>query len=388
MTDRQRAVAEWTLVGSVTAFGCLGVWLELHYTARSVPWPPGAYLLTLAGGAALPLRRSRPGPAALACLLCVLGYHLAGYPGLAPAVLLFVAIYALPVYGGPRGLWYGLAVAAAVWTALSLPPHPLPWYALDVSMPALCYAATAVVGESARRRRAEHEARVREEAAAAEERLGRRLAEERLRIARELHDVLAHTISVVAVQSGVALDALDGGDAPAAREAMRVVRGSAKQAMPELRAALDLLRGRAGDAPGTQPRPQPGLGQLPELAAQVRDSGLAVELAVDRGAAEAPALLQLTAYRLVQEALTNALRHARSAERARVRVRALPAALVVEVVDDGAGPDGRPPADAPGFGLLGMRERAEALGGSVQAGPRPHPETGFRVTAELPWERR
>lgn len=371
----------------IAAFACFGVWSELHYATRPVPWAPGGYLLTLAAGSALLIRRSRPLLGASLCLAAVAGYHFVGYPGLAPAVLVFPICYSLAAYLPRWGLLLGLLAAAAVWLLLIVPPHPLPWYALDVSMPALAYGAGALVGESARRRHLEHEELVRQETAAAEERLGRRMAEERLRIARELHDVLAHTVSVVALQSSVALDALDALDvvppeAAEAREAMRLVRGAARQALPELRAALELLRTSA-EAPGQAPRqsiPQPGLAQLPALVSQLSGSGLAVQLDMDERDTELPPITQLTAYRIVQEALTNTLRHAR-ASRATVRLTRCEGRLLVEVADDGLGAASSGNA---GFGILGMRERAEAIGGRLDAGLL-HGE-GFLVRAELPWE--
>ncbi|HWG25880.1 sensor histidine kinase [Actinospica sp.] len=387
---RSQIRAELALTGSVAVFACFGVWTELHFATRPVPPAFGAYLLTLgAAGCLLQSRRRPPGrvrkvspgttllskhalAATVGCLLCCLAYHLVGYPGFAPALLLFLGCYTLATY---RGLRYALVVAAASWLVPTLPPNALSWYDFPVSMPAVGLAAAAVAGEAARKRRIGHEEQVRQAASTAEAHLGRRLAEERLRIARELHDVLAHTISVVAVQSSVALDTMT--DSPdQAREAMLIVRGAAKQAMPELRATLGLLRGSgAADA-----RPQPGLAQLPELVAQVQDAGLDVELSVDQDLDEASALLQLTAYRIVQESLTNVIRHA-SARRATVALRHEQDALTIEVADDGRG---APAGGAPGFGLVGMRERAEALGGELHAAARP--EGGYRVLARLPWE--
>ncbi|WP_370071797.1 sensor histidine kinase [Streptacidiphilus sp. MAP5-3] len=392
---RNRAVPalDLAVVGSVTVFACFGVWAEQHYGPHPQPWPPGAYLLTVAAALPLLLRRTRPVLASALCLACIAAYHFAGYPGLAPAVLVFLVCAGLPMYAARNGLALGLLAALLVWLIPTLPPNRVPWYGLDVSMPAVAYAASAVVGHFARRRQLEHEAMVRQEAAAAEERTGRRLAEERLRIARELHDVLAHTISVVAVQSSVALDALDADESPAAREAMLQVRGAARQAMPELRAALDMLRGESGETgeSGALPdaRPQPGLADLPDLARQLRESGL--EVALDTGgassAADLPPLVQLTAYRIVQEALTNTLRHAHASRasvvHATVVLRRQDGRLLVEVADDGEGFVEATPAS--GFGLLGMRERAEALGGRVETGPRPD-RSGFLVRAELPWE--
>jgi signal transduction histidine kinase len=373
--------AEAAIALPITAFACFGVWAELRYATGPVPWAPGGYLLTVAAGSSLLARRSRPLPAALLCMAAIAGYHFAGYPGLAPAVLIFPVCYTLGAYAPRLGLLLGLLAAGAVWLLLTLPPHPLPWYALDVSMPALAYGAAAVVGESGRRRRLEHEERVRQETVAAEARLGRRMAEERLRIARELHDVLAHTVSVVAVQSSVALDALDAvpPEAAEAREAMRLVRGAARQALPELRAALELLRAGA-EAPG-QSLPQPGLAQLPALVSQLSGSGLAVKLEMGERDAELPPLAQLTAYRIVQEALTNTLRHAH-ARHATVRLTRCEDRLVVEVADDGLGSSAS--GGVGGFGIRGMRERAEALGGRFDAGPLPG--RGFMVRAELPGE--
>jgi len=365
------------LVGGGAAFGCAGAWVELHYATRAVPWPPGAYLLTLAAAVPLLWHRRRPVPAAVACLACVGAYHWVGYQGLAPAVLAFLVCYALGAYQPRFGLAYGLAAAAFVWVVLALPPHRLPWYAVDVSMPAVTYAAAAAVGAVARRGRLEREARVREQATVAEERLARRLAEERLTIARELHDVLAHTIAVVAVQCNAALDSLSD-DPAAARRALHLARDAAKQAMPELRATLGLLRG-GGDTP--DPRPQPTLAQLPDLAAQVRRSGLDVDLSVDPDLAQTPAVVQLTVYRIVQEALTNVQRHAR-ARRADVAIRRAAHGLTAQIDDDGIGADGAPP----GFGLTGMRERIETLNGTFRTGRGPR--GGFLVRAELPWDTR
>jgi signal transduction histidine kinase len=373
-----RLSIEPALTSAVTAFAAVGVWAELQYAAGPRPPAFGAYLLTLGAAAFLLVRHERPVTAAAGCLLFCLGYRVAGYPGFAPGILLYLACYAL---GAHRRLAYGMATAVAGWIIPALPPHALSLTGFAVSMPPIGMAVSAALGDSARRRRIEHEAQLRQTTATAEAQLGRRLAEERLQIARELHDVLAHTISVVAVQSSVALDVLD--DSPEqAREALLAVRGAAKQAMPELRATLDLLRG--GSA--VDLRPQPNLSMLSELVAQLRDSGLGVDLEIGADVGRASELIQLTAYRIVQESLTNVLRHSPAAA-ATARITATPDALVVEVTDDGrAAHDGNEGLNlaTPGFGLVGMRERAEALGGELHAAPRP--EGGFRVLARLPWE--
>lgn len=393
----RRDYTDATLIAAVLAIAFGGVWAELHYSPSSTPSPIGGYALTLGAAASLVLRLRRPIPAAALCLaLCYL-YRASGYPGFAPGILIFVFCYTL---ANRRGLAFGLAPAVLAWAVPALPPHALSLTDFAVAMPPVGMALVALVGEANRRRRIEYEARVRESAATAEARMGRRIAQERLRIARELHDVLAHTISVVAVQSGVALDAL--GDSPEeARQALIAVRGAAKQALPELRAALELLRGEgefddageglSGDTDGNtrpQPAPQPGLARLPDLVCQALESGFDTELEVGPDLDSASPLLQLTAYRIVQEALTNVRKHAPAAH-TRVTLRRENGLMSVDVLDDGRGASadlaaaGRGGPAGPGFGLRGMRERAESLGGRLEAGPRV--EGGFAVRARLPW---
>lgn len=392
------------LVAAATAFACVGIWAELHYAPSPTPSPAGAFALTLGAAAPLLIRRHAPITTAALCLLLCYIYRALGYPGFSIGMLIFLACYTLAT---ERGLLYGLGAALCGWIIPALPPHSLSLFTAAVVFPPVGMASVALIGESNRRRALETEARVRESAVTAEAQLGRRLAEERLRIARELHDVLAHTISVVAVQSSVALDALEAGDGSRAeaREALLAVRGAAKQAMPELRAALDLLRGGgdgdSGRAPDTaghaRPAPQPGFEQLPELARLAQDDGVRIELSIPPELGRASPLIELTTYRIVQESLTNVRKHAPSA-RTRVTIRRDADVLTMEVDDDGAGRQTKAQAHSTGqpqlptssgtehgsgFGLLGMRERAEALGGTVVAGPRP--EGGFRVRAELPW---
>jgi signal transduction histidine kinase len=375
------------LVGSVTALACLGVWAELHYATTPTPSPAGAYALTLGAGAALLPRRRAPLASTAACLVACYLYRAVGYPGFSVGLIIFVCCYTL---AADRKLVYGLAPALIAWIIPALPPHSLALLNSAVVFPPVGMVSVALIGDSNRRRRLEYEERVRQSAATAEARLGRHTAEERLRIARELHDVLAHTISVVAVQSSVALEALEDENPAEARAAMHAVRGAARQAMPELRATLDLLRGAQG---GQGPAPQPGLEQLPELACQATNGGLTVELSVPERLGRASPLVELTAYRIVQESLTNVRKHA-GADHARVAIRRDGSLLTIEVLDEGGGGPGEgtgastdtstgPGAEPPGFGLLGMRERAQALGGTVVAGPRP--EGGYRVFAELPW---
>ncbi|GAA4936683.1 signal transduction histidine kinase [Nonomuraea thailandensis] len=223
--------------------------------------------------------------------------------------------------------------------------------------------------EQAEQRAAEAE-RTREEVAR------RRAGEERLRIARELHDSLTHSISVIKVQAGVAvhLARKRGEEVPAALLAIQEAGGDA---MRELRTTLELLRDADGD-PGEQDGPS-GLARLGDLVERARSTGLPATVTVTGQRRELPAEVDRAAYRIVQEALTNVSRHAGAAAAA-VRIDYAGAELVVQVDDDGrAGVDAPP---VPGVGLLGMRERVTALGGSLLAGPRA--EGGFTVRAELP----
>jgi signal transduction histidine kinase len=213
--------------------------------------------------------------------------------------------------------------------------------------------------------RAEAAERTREETAA------RRAVEERLRIARELHDSLTHSISVIQVQAGVAahLARKHGEEVPPALLAIQEASGDAAR---ELRATLGVLR-HADDGSGS------GLGRLPELLARVRSAGLPVSQTVTGAVRCLPPAVDQAAYRIVQEALTNVARHA-SLAAATVYLGYGRDALTVQIDNDGAGGP-RPPA-VPGLGLIGMRERVTSLGGALQAGPRP--DGGFRVQAELP----
>jgi signal transduction histidine kinase len=204
------------------------------------------------------------------------------------------------------------------------------------------------------------------------------VVEERARIARELHDVVAHTVSVMVVQATAAEDGFDARPEQA-REALRTIAASGRSALSELRLLLSLVR---PDVEGDGRGPQPGLEDLDRLAASMRAIGLAVSVRGEGVPAELPAGVDMSAYRIVQEALTNTLRHAR-ASRADVVVRYAPEAVELEVNDDGVTRSGSPAAAVEdGRGLVGMRERASLLGGEFEAGPGPN--GGYRVRARLP----
>jgi signal transduction histidine kinase len=219
----------------------------------------------------------------------------------------------------------------------------------------------------------------------------RRASEERLLIARELHDVLAHTISLINVQSGVALHLLD--ERPEqARPALEAINGASEDALEELHSVLDVLSrglgedGKPGESGVWAPHaPTAGVRDLDGLVRRTRAAGLDVQLAVDGEARPVPAGVGLAAFRIVQEALTNVVRHAGDDARATVRMVYGPAELVVQVDDDGEGVEPPPAAGQSGRsgrGIAGMRERVHALGGTFAAGPRPG--RGFRIRARFP----
>jgi signal transduction histidine kinase len=380
MADRAWWRAEpWveTVLAVFVAFlAAFGTWAELGNAPWPVPDGVPAYTLAVAACALLVFRRRKPVPVTLAILALVFAYHVMGYPGEALGIALFVALYSVAAWGRTAGsLPAAVTLTGAASTLMLIGPHPVSWSNPAVYGPTISMLCVVMLGATVRQRRVDAEERVRQARAVAEADMHRRLTEERLLIARELHDVLAHTISVIAVQGGLALDALD--DSPElTRRAVLTMRGSAREALAELRAALTTLRGE-GD-PAAPPVPQPHLADLPDLAAAARAAGLAVEIDMDGTDAGVPPVVELTAYRIVQEALTNAVRHS-GAESVWVGLRHEAGSLRVEVSDDGRGLPDQP---ATGMGLRGMRERAEALGGRLTLGSRAG--GGCRVEAELP----
>jgi signal transduction histidine kinase len=208
-----------------------------------------------------------------------------------------------------------------------------------------------------------------------EEQARRRMAEERLRLAREVHDVVGHGLAVISLQAGVAEHLLDSRP-DEARRAVAAIRKVSKQALDDLRAELAALRGSLGE--GSERAPSPRLEAVPSLVGAMRDAGLSVSLEVTGAVNGLPEVVATAGYRIVQEALTNVARHAQAAT-AEVRVSVSADAVDLEVLDSGRGSRGRA---TPGSGLAGMRERAVALGGRFEAGDRP--EGGFRVWTRLP----
>ncbi|MFD7257731.1 sensor histidine kinase [Streptomyces sp. NPDC059874] len=367
----------WRSALVVAVFAQVGSgWAERAQTGRvSLDW--FGRLLLLLGPALLVVRHRHPVAVAYGVAVVTLVYVGAGFPYGPVFVSLAVACFAAVIAGRRRAAWGAVGVLWAGhllighWLYRWLPPAgdgPAPW-AQELGITAWVLAILAV-SELVRVRR-EQWARERAERVAAER---RRVDEERLRIARELHDVLAHSISVINVQAGVGLALLDT-DPEQARTALTTIKAASKEALGEVRQVLDTLRA-PGDAPRT---PAPGLDRLPELVEQAAAAGLTVEVSVE-GSPRAPAPgMDLAAFRILQEALTNVVRHSGS-RTARVRLGWQPGVLELRVDDEG--PATGDPAGGSGNGLVGMRERASALGGTIEAGPRP--DGGFRVVARLP----
>ncbi|MER5962117.1 sensor histidine kinase [Streptomyces sp. NPDC002057] len=333
--------------------------------------------LLLLGAGALLFRHRRPVPVVFGVAAVTLGYLVAGYPYGPVFVLVAVACFAAVVHGHRTAAAWALGLLWAGHLLLShwlyrwLPPAgdgPAPW---GQELPAAAFAVAVLAASETVRVRREQRAHLRAERAAAER---RRADAERLRIARELHDVLAHSISVINVQAGVGLALLDS-DPEQARTALTTIKAASKEALGEVRQVLATLR-----TPGDAPRaPAPGLGRLPELVEQAAAAGLAVTVTTTGSRADPPPGADLAAFRIVQEALTNVVRHSGS-RTARVRVGYGSGRLELTIDDDG--PATGTEAGGSGNGLAGMRERAAALGGTIEAGARP--DGGFRVHAALP----
>ena len=362
----------------VTTFVTVVSSQQVGHVPGAPPLDPSAYALLLATAPALALHRRLPLFAYVATMVLALVYLLDGHPPGPVYLSPFVALILLEGRA-PLLLWAPAAMLGAGLLALgdlstggTLPAASL--WAAGWLAAALLVASALIV-----RRRFAAEARAREGLArrTREEESRRRTAEERLRIAREMHDVLGHSLAVISLQAGVAEHLLDGGQ-DEVRSAVVAIRRVSRQALSELRSELAVLRGAAG--PGLR-SPAPGLDALPGLGAAMRDAGLPVDLSVDVVAEAVPEIVAGAAYRIVQESLTNVARHAGPGARAAVRVARTGDRLEVVVVDDGRGaPAG---GGAPGSGITGMAERAAVLGGECTAANRP--EGGFRVRALLPW---
>ena len=305
-------------------------------------------------------------------------------------VAILILLYTLAAYTRRRTSVWGLAVclvgsAVGVLRWISLINHSLlEW----LTAGAMLFAGPAllawVLGDSMRYRRAYY-ASLEDRAARLETERDAQAkvaaAAERARIARELHDVIAHNVSVMVVQADGASYAL-GTDPDRAREALAAISATGRQALAEMRRLLGVLR-REENGAGSERAPQPGIGELGELLDQARGAGLPVSFTVEGAPQALPGGVALAAYRIVQESLTNTRKHAGPVVSASVLLRYSPDAVALTISDDGWGDlGGSALPGAPGHGLTGMRERVAACGGSVTAGPRSG--GGFEVVATLP----
>ena len=341
------------------------------------------YLLLAVSGLVLLVRRRWPVAVFATTVACSLVYYAAHYPDGPGWIGLFVAAYTLAAQGdGHRSLQLLAAGKAALlvgWllTAELRPLNAAGWVFFRIGAAIM----VAALGESVRTRRvlaAEALERTERAERTREQEARRRVDAERLRIAREVHDTVAHAIAVINVQAGVTAHVLDKRPQQA-RETLVTIEQTSARALGELRATLGVLRDAADD---DRRAPAPGLGQVEELAGLAREAGLDVKVEVAAPPRELPSAVDQAAYRILQESITNVIRHAGPA-RVTISISYGPSDLELLVADDGPGqraPDRR--AAGGGQGIVGMRERAALLGGELTAGPRPG--GGFQVRARLP----
>ncbi|MFF5962553.1 sensor histidine kinase [Streptomyces collinus] len=355
----------------------------------SVSWalrtPDSLSLVLMAlGAAALVFRRRAPMTVlALTGALSVIE-SVTGDPRAPVAMSAVIALYTVASTTDRPTTWRVGLLTMTVLTGAAMSAGSLPWYAQENLAIFAWTGIGATAGDAVRSRRAFVQA-IRERAEKAErtreEEARRRVAEERLRIARDLHDVVAHHIALVNVQAGVAAHVMDKRP-DQAKEALAHVREASRSALNELRATVGLLR-QSGD-PEAPTEPAPGLDRLDELTGTFRSAGLHIEVArADQGTA-LPAAVDLAAYRIIQEALTNVQKHAGPQAKAEVSVVRVGPNIEITVLDDGSGE--HETQDGGGHGLLGMRERVTALRGTLTTGPRYG--GGFRVHAILPVKNR
>jgi signal transduction histidine kinase len=359
-------------VGASHRHGTHGCWWASSCKAPA-HLDAGAFVLLALGPVALLLRRRYPRAVLAFVFLVTLLYVILGYqPG--PNYASLAIAYIGAVASGERRA--AVAVLIAGWAMFLWLPAALGNTGAPTALAALAVAAwllVAFAGGEALRERRERAAQARE----ARRREARRKAdEERIRIARELHDVLAHNISLINVQSGVALHLLDE-QPEQARSALTAINEASADALREVRSVLGVLRGKREQAPLA---PTVGLDQLDELVSRAAAAGVEVALRVSGDRRPLPASVDLAAFRIVQESLTNVVRHA-GAGAATVELTYGSGELRVQIDDDGAG-SGLLSDDGAGSGIAGMRERAAALGGEFEAGPLLG--GGFRVRARLP----
>ncbi|MDP9241248.1 MAG: sensor histidine kinase [Actinomycetota bacterium] len=362
------AVVPSLVIALIQVFGTIAA---AHDQPDRRPLDALAYVLLLAGPALLLFRRRYPVPVLIGVLAVTSMYVLIGYPYGPFVISAVVALGRAVLAGHRRAAWLCAGVTYCVEFGLRAFLHVGPRTSLGEAIGVAAWLLVLLFGveqiRSGRERMAE-----RMRAHEAEDR--RRAGEERLRIARELHDVLAHNISLISVQAGVALHLMDE-QPEQVRASLTAIKQASKDALGELRSVLGVLHQGEEEAPLS---PAPSLAGLDDLVSNAKAAGVQVRTEVEGAPRPLPAGVDGTAFRIVQEALTNVVRHAGPAG-AVVRVAYAEHDVTVQVDDDGRQV---PSANGSGRGIDGMRERALAVGGELSAGPRP--EGGFRVKARLP----
>jgi signal transduction histidine kinase len=374
-TARRSLIADGLLAAGLAALLTVVTFFASHQQPTRRPFDAGAAALVILAAAALAARRRYPVAVLALVFGATLAYFVLGYaPG--PIWLALIVAFVTAVAQGHQVA--GAIIAAAgfgifPWLDYLLRSGPAPSLLSLVALPAWLLVLFGV-GEAVRirRERATEAIRIREEEAL------RRAGEERLRIARELHDALGHHLSLINVQSGVALH-LDEELPEQTRGSLVAIRQASKEALRELRSVLEILRQEGERAPRL---PTSTLARLDDLVAQAAAAGLEVRTETSGEVRPLPFGVDVAAFRIVQEALTNVARHAGPAT-ATVRLTYGDREFTVQVEDDGRGTPS-PGAAGSGKGIGGMRERVAALGGDLEAGPRPG--GGFRVRARLPLE--
>lgn len=333
--------------------------------------------IALLGPLALIGARRFPGPVvALTAIGASLDLILNEHPG-PPYLALAFGIVSAIVRNARVWAWISIAVAWVATIAVALALGDNRFTAGRIAGTTLGILIVVGIGEAFRTRRertAEFRRRI-------SQRRQTEVQAERVRIARELHDVLAHSLSQINVQAGVGLHLMDK-QPDKAKEALASIKETSKTALDEVRTVLGVLRAEAGADPNAPLVPEPDLSRLPGLAASATAQGIEVRLDDRLAADQVPKPVQLALYRIAQESLTNITRHAEGATRATITLERRDGLYRLEVRDDGAGSAEGTASESGGRGLLGMRERAELLGGHLSAGPAEG--GGFAVVAELP----
>ena len=335
-------------------------------------------------GGALLLRQRAPEVALAITVVGLAVYTFAGFAGGPIYLAPLIPLYTIATRGDRRRTIAVVFVTLGVFLVIGLVSDRREQHIVYMLAFGGWVGGAVFLGTTQHNRRAylaQLEQRARDLEDSREEEARRRVVEERLRIARDLHDVIAHGIAAIHMQSSVALHVIERQPQQAV-PALTAVKQLSKQTLNELRSTLEVMRADDGHDGAPAPRaPTPGLARLDSLVGVSRQAGLPVELHVEGSPVPLPTATDVAAYRIVQESLTNVMRHAGPSAHATVNVVHRPGCIEIEVVDDGLGAASALGSPS-GHGILGMTERAATVGGSVSA--RPNPGGGFRVSAQLP----